>query len=63
MRVFSQDCADCESKEGFVTEIHRDIHLDGPLNDEQRSRLLEIAARCPVHRPLTGEIKIRDRLR
>lgn len=61
-RLHAQDCADCESKEGFVTEIRRDIHLEGPLSDEQRSRLLEIAARCPVHRTLTGEIQIRDRL-
>lgn len=61
-RIHAADCADCESKEGFVTEIRRAIRLTGPLTEEQRSRLLEIAARCPVHRTLTGEIKIRDRL-
>lgn len=51
-----------ETRAGTVTEIRRDIHLQGPLTDEQRARLLEIAAKCPVHRTLTGEIRIQDRL-
>jgi putative redox protein len=32
------------------------------LSEEQRARLLEIAEKCPVHRTLTSEIKIRTRL-
>src|SRR5262245_28362617 len=35
--------------------IRRVILLEGPLDDEQRARLLEIAGKCPVHRTLTGE--------
>ena len=31
------------------------------LTTEQRSRLLEIANKCPVHRTLTSEIDIRTR--
>ncbi len=45
-----------------VTEIRRDLHLEGPLSDEQRTRLLEIAAKCPVHRTITGEVRVKDRL-
>jgi putative redox protein len=30
------------------------ISLQGPLDDEQRARLLDIAERCPVHLMLTG---------
>jgi putative redox protein len=60
-RVYAADCADCESSYGFVTEIRRGIRLTGPLSDEQRARLLEIATHCPIHRTLAGEIKIRDR--
>jgi putative redox protein len=30
----------------------RRIALEGPLDSEQRARLLEIAGRCPVHRTL-----------
>jgi putative redox protein len=31
----------------------RVLHLQGDLDDEQRTRLLEIADRCPVHRTLS----------
>ena len=58
----AEDCEDCETKEGKIDEIRRRIRLDGPLDADQRARLLEIAARCPVHRTLSGEIKIRDTL-
>jgi putative redox protein len=43
-------------------EIRRTIRLDGPLDDEQRRRLLEIAEKCPVHKTLTGEIRIASKL-
>jgi putative redox protein len=61
-RVHAADCVDCETKDGFVTELQRDIELTGALSDAQRQRLMEIAAMCPVHRTLTAEIKIRDRM-
>jgi putative redox protein len=32
--------------------FRRSIALEGPLDDAQRARLLEIAGRCPVHRTL-----------
>jgi len=41
--------------------IERDIHLVGPLTTEQRSRLLNIANKCPVHRTLTSEVDIQTR--
>ena len=44
-----------------VDEIERAITLEGELDDEQRKRLMEIADRCPVHRTLESEIKIRTR--
>lgn len=40
------------------TLILRDIVLDGPLDEDQRRKLLEIAEKCPVHKTLTGEITI-----
>lgn len=43
---------------GPATLIVRDIILDGPLNEDQRKRLLDIAEKCPVHKTLTGEIRI-----
>ncbi|HEX4198503.1 MAG TPA: alpha/beta fold hydrolase [Caulobacteraceae bacterium] len=38
--------------------FHRLVGLDGPLDDEQRARLMEIAGRCPVHRTLEGGSRI-----
>jgi putative redox protein len=61
-RIHAQDCAECDTKEGMLDRIEREISLTGPLSAEQRARLLEIANRCPVHRTLVSEIDIRTRL-
>ena len=39
-------------------DIHRTINLDGELSDEQRQQLLKIANACPIHKLLTGEVRI-----
>lgn len=44
--------------QGRQDRIERIIHLDGDLSPEQRSRLLEIANKCPVHRTLRSDIRI-----
>lgn len=58
-KIHAADCADCETKDVMLDRIERDIHLAGPLTSEQRSRLLEIADKCPVHRTLTSKIEIK----
>ena len=58
-RVHAVDCAECATKEGHIDRIDWWIQLTGDLTGEQRSRLLEIAQRCPVHRTLVSEIDIR----
>ena len=60
-RVHAKDCEDCASSEGRVDVIDRVVRVEGDLDAEQRARLLEIADRCPVHRTLENEIKIRTR--
>lgn len=61
-RIHAQDCQDCESTQGQVAVLERIIHIEGDLDDSQRKRLIEIADRCPVHRSLEGEVKIRTNL-
>jgi uncharacterized OsmC-like protein len=61
-RIHAVDCAECETKDGMLDRIEREIALSGPLDEEQRARLLEMANRCPVHRTLTSEVNIRSRL-
>jgi putative redox protein len=58
-RIHAADCESCETKEGMVDRIDREITLEGDLDDGQRAKLLEIADKCPVHRTLTSEINIR----
>jgi len=61
-KIHAEDCAGCETKEAMLDRIERDIHLSGNLSDEQRSKLLEIANKCPVHRTLTSKIHIETRM-
>jgi uncharacterized OsmC-like protein len=61
-RIHAEDCADCETKEGKLDQIERELVLSGRLDGTQRAKLVEIADKCPVHRTLTSEIKIRTRL-
>jgi putative redox protein len=43
---------------GKVDRIKRIITLEGDLQAEQRTRLLEIANRCPMYRTLCSDIRI-----
>jgi len=61
-KLHAQDCADCETSAGRIDEFQRELRLTGVLSEEQRQRMLEIADKCPVHRSLLGEMKIRTRL-
>ncbi len=60
-RIHAIDCAECETKEGMLDRIDQDIEFSGPLTEEQKAKLLEIAHKCPVHRTLTSEIEIMTR--
>jgi len=55
-KINAKDCPDCKTKEGKVDRITREIHVEGDLTPEQRSRIINIANRCPVHRTIHGEI-------
>jgi uncharacterized OsmC-like protein len=60
--IDASDCSDCETKEGKIDRIERAVELGGPLTEEQRARLMEIAEKCPVQRTLRSEISIQTRL-
>lgn len=57
-KIHAKDCEECETREGMLDQIERDITMDGALDAEQRKKLMEIADKCPVHRTLTSEIRI-----
>lgn len=59
-KIHAKDCEDCESNpDAKVDIIDVELKFEGDLSLEQIQRLEEISERCPVHRTLTGEIKIR----
>jgi len=60
-KIHAVDCENCETKEGKIDRIEREIRLEGELSAEQRARLMEIADKCPVHRTLHSEIDVRTR--
>ncbi len=57
-KIHATDCSHCETETGKIDQFRRVITLEGNLDDDQRSRLMAIADRCPVHRTLEGEIDI-----
>jgi len=61
-KVHAQDCETCEASSNKIDQFTRIVHLDGPLDDDQRARLLAIADKCPVHRTLNSANKIETRL-
>jgi uncharacterized OsmC-like protein len=58
-RIYAADCEECETKEGMLDRIDVEVELTGPLTPEQHAKLMQVAAKCPVHRTLTSEINIR----
>jgi putative redox protein len=57
-KIHAEDEARCESGEARMDQLDREVTLMGPLDDNQRERLLEIAERCPVHRTLSAGVRI-----
>jgi putative redox protein len=61
-KVHAVDCEACETKLATIDRVERTIELHGALSTEQRTRLLEIANKCPIHKTLASKIEIETRL-
>jgi uncharacterized OsmC-like protein len=60
-RIHAADCRECtRSTEGYVHRIERAVTFEGDLSEEQRTRLQEIAHKCPLHKVLSSEIVISE---
>ncbi|WP_095011151.1 bifunctional alpha/beta hydrolase/OsmC family protein [Tsuneonella mangrovi] len=59
-RNYHEDCADCETGVS-IQALHRAIELRGNLTAEEQSDLMDVADRCPVHKTLTGNLRITTR--
>jgi putative redox protein len=56
------DCATCETNEVGVSRLEREVEVTGTLTEEQRTRLLYIADRCPVKQMLERGLHIETAL-
>ena len=61
-KIHAEDEERCEDREARLDRLDRELTLIGPLDGEQRARLLEIADRCPVHRTLSAGVVVRTEL-
>jgi putative redox protein len=61
-RIHAEDCRDCDAHVRKIDRIRCRLELEGPLDDTQRSRLVEIAGKCPVHRTLTSQTSVETTL-
>ncbi len=57
-RRHPDDCEHCDDPKARLDHIDVEIQLLGELDAAQRERLLEIADRCPVHRTITGDLRL-----
>lgn len=51
-----------EDKEQGITKLHRKIKLEGAISEEQKTRFLQIADKCHIHKILTHPIQITSEL-
>lgn len=58
-KAHAEDCESCGPKDK-IDVFDRQITVEGELSEEQVARLLEIADRCPVHRTLESEVRVRS---
>jgi putative redox protein len=61
-RFHGKDYEKYQGEAQFVHEIRDQLVFRGPLSQEQRARLLEIAGRCPVHRLIENPVFFIDEL-
>lgn len=62
-KVHADDCAHCETESGKIDRIEREVELLGPLSEDDRQKLLEIADKCPVHRTMHSEVWVETKLK
>jgi putative redox protein len=57
-RNYLEDAGNVTEQNKNIESLIRKVQLQGPLNDSEKTRLMEIADRCPVHRTLHNDPQI-----
>lgn len=60
-RIHADDCEDCDEKaNGYIDRVTTRVRIAGDFTDSQRTRLAQVAERCPVHKTLVNGVRIVD---
>ena len=60
-RMHAVDCVECDERaEGWIERIQSEVTIRGDFDDAQRTRLAQVAKRCPVHKTLANGVTIVD---
>ncbi len=60
-RVHADDCVGCdEREEGWIERIQTAVTIHGSFDEAQKTRLAQVAKRCPVHKTLANGVAIVD---
>jgi len=62
-KSYLEDCQNCATANAKIDHFSRELEIIGELDPEQKSRLLEIADKCPVHKTLESKIHISTKLK
>ena len=54
------DCEHCDEQGSRFDTFERILEFEGPLDADQKKRLMEIADKCPVHRTLASEVRYKS---
>ncbi|TIX85030.1 MAG: osmotically inducible protein C, partial [Mesorhizobium sp.] len=61
-KIHARDCEECTEPErgsgARIDRFERVISVEGEVSDELRAKIIEIAAKCPVHRTLETVAKV-----
>lgn len=59
-KIYAEDCSACseDKSKNKIDHLERIIEIEGPLDEKQKKRLIEIANKCPVHKTLSAGPKI-----
>ncbi len=59
----AKDCENCETDNSKLDTFVREITISGNLNEKQKSRIMQIADKCPVHKTLNSTVQIITKLK
>lgn len=57
-KIYAEDCSGCDDEKNKIDHLERIIEIEGPLDEKQKKRLIDIANKCPVHKTLSASPKI-----